>query len=71
MGNQRRRICIVKEVQIIEKITIVQTQENMEMQFTRQVQMVIAIIVHGTMTILHFLTRVILSLDVEVIILLV
>ena len=30
-----------------------------------------AIIVHGTMTILHFLTRVILSLDVEVIILLV
>ena len=35
METQKQRTCIVKEVQMIEIVTIVQTQENMETQYMK------------------------------------
>ena len=68
MEMQKQRTCIAKEVQIVEIITIVQIQENMEMRYTRHRAIVL---VHGTYRgtaiTLTFLTRAFLSSSAEAI----
>ena len=67
MEKQKQRTCIVKEVQIIEIVTIVQIQENMEMRYTRRARTVTQATVRGTAITLTFLTRAILSSYAEAI----
>ena len=60
METQKRRTCIVKQVQITIQITTMQIQENMEMRYTRRARAVAA--AHrGTAITLTFLTRAFLS----------
>ena len=58
---QKQRTCIAKEVQIVEIITIVQIQENMEMRYTRRARTVTQAVVRGTAITLTFLARALLS----------
>ena len=60
METQKRKMCIVKEVQIVMKIIIMQIQENMEMQYTRRARAVV-VLHRGTTITLTFLARAILS----------
>ena len=61
METQKRRTCIVKQVQITIQITTMQIQENMEMRYTRRARTVTQATVRGTAITLTFLTRAILS----------
>ena len=65
MEMQKQRTCIAKEVQIVEIITIVQIQENMEMRYTRRARTVTRAVVRGTAITLAFLARAILSSNAE------
>ena len=66
METQKRRTCIVKQVQITIQITTMQIQENMEMRYTRRARAVAA--AHrGTAITLTFLTRAFLSSYAEAI----
>ena len=60
METQKRRTCIVKQVQITIQITTMQIQENMEMRYTRRARAV-AVAHRGTAITLTFLTRAVLS----------
>ena len=57
METQKRRTCIVKQVQITIQITTMQIQENMEMRYTRRARTVTQATVRGTAITLTFLTR--------------
>ena len=67
METQKRRTCIVKQVQITIQITTMQIQENMEMRYTRRARTVIQVTVRGTAITLTFLTRAVLSSGAEAI----
>ena len=66
METQKRKMCIVKQVQIVMKIIIMQIQVNMEMRYTRRARTV-AVAHRGTAIALTFLTRAILSSYAEAI----
>ena len=65
METQKRRTCIVKQVQITIQITTMQIQENMEMRYTRRARTVIQVTVRGTAITLTFLARTGLSSTAE------
>ena len=65
METQKRRTCIVKQVQITIQITTMQIQENMEMRYTRRARTVTQATVRGTAITLSFLTRTGLSSNAE------
>ena len=67
METQKRRTCIVKQVQITIQITTMQIQENMEMRYTRRARTVIQVTVRGTAITLTFLSRAVLSSYAEAI----
>ena len=62
METRKQRTCIVKQVQIVMKIIIMQIQVNMEMRYTRRARAVAVAVAHrGTAITLTFLTRAVLS----------
>ena len=67
METQKRRTCIVKQVQITIQITTMQIQEYMEMRYTRRARTVTQATVRGTAITLTFLPRAILSSYAEAI----
>ena len=67
METRKQRTCIVKQVQIVMKIIIMQIQVNMEMRYTRRARTVTQATVRGTAITLTFLTRAILSSYAEAI----
>ena len=66
METRKQRTCIVKQVQIVMKIIIMQIQVNMEMRYTRRARAV-AVAHRGTAITLSFLTRALLSSNAEAI----
>ena len=66
METRKQRTCIVKQVQIVMKIIIMQIQVNMEMRYTRRARTV-AVAHRGTAITLTFLTRAFLSSAAEAI----
>ena len=64
METRKQRTCIVKQVQIVMKIIIMQIQVNMEMRYTRRARAV-AVAHRGTAITLTFLARAVLSSGAE------
>ena len=62
METRKQRTCIVKQVQIVMKIIIMQIQVNMEMRFMKRAR---AVAHRGTAITLTFLTRAFLSSGAE------